>query len=103
MRGVLLSFAVAIGMALVSAPSTAAASDSQITAPIYALQQQPAPEPAPAPDPAPDLNVDLDVDRGGTVWYTDPVWLVLGGLGLLIVILLIVFAVRGNGTTIVKD
>jgi hypothetical protein len=102
MRGVLLSFVVAVGMALAapSASSAAISTDGQTTT-IYALQQQPAP--APAPDPAPDLNVDLDIDRGGTVWYADPLWLALGGLGLLIVILLIVFAVRGNSTTIVKD
>jgi hypothetical protein len=105
MRAVLLSCVVAIGMAIAvpsTNPTLSASSGEKTGAMIVALQE---PSPAPAPSPQPDLNVDLDIQRTETVWYTDPVWLALGGLGLLIVMMLIAFAVRGGGggTTIVKD
>jgi len=39
-----------------------------------------------------------------TTWYTDPVWLAVGGLAVLLIIVLIVMAARGKGssTTVVR-
>lgn len=57
-------------------------------------------------DPPPvkaDIKVDLD-DDANTVWYTDPVWLAVGAIALLIVIVLAVMAARGGSdrTTVVR-
>jgi len=39
-----------------------------------------------------------------TTWYTDPVWLAVGGIAVLLIIVLIVMAARGRGssTTVVR-
>lgn len=39
-----------------------------------------------------------------TTWYTDPVWLAIGGIAVLLVLVLIVMAARGKGssTTVVR-
>ncbi len=60
---------------------------------------QPSPEVQP-PQPPVDLNIEIDVDAE-EAWYTDPVWLAIGGMALLIVILAIAFGSRG-GTTVVR-
>jgi hypothetical protein len=51
-----------------------------------------------------EVKIDLD-DDANTVWYTDPVWLAVGAIALLIVIVLAVMAARGGGndrTTVVR-
>ena len=55
--------------------------------------------------PAGKLSVDINVNKGGGgggKWYANPLWIAIGGLGLLVVVLLIVMAARGGGTTVVK-
>ena len=52
--------------------------------------------------PSARLEVDVDTDRGGA-WYTSPVWIAIGVLALVLLIVLIVMATRGGGTTIVKE
>jgi hypothetical protein len=59
----------------------------------YALQQ-----------PTGQLDVDIDVnDGGGGAWWTNPIWIAIGIIGLLVLVLIIVMAARGGGTTIVKE
>ena len=36
-----------------------------------------------------------------TVWYTDPVWIGLGAVGVLLVIVVLIAALRGDGHTTV--
>jgi len=53
----------------------------------------------------PKAEVKIDISDGRTVWYTDPLWLALGAIALLIVIVLAVMAARGGGdrgTTVVR-
>ena len=53
--------------------------------------------------PAGKLSVDINVNKGGGgKWYANPLWVAVGGLGLLVLVLLIVMAARGGGTTVVK-
>jgi hypothetical protein len=87
-RAFLLSLVVLA--ALAAGPSAAYASDeARATA---ELQQ-----------PSRDIDVDIDVSRGGDAWYTSPVWIAIGVLGLILIVLLIAIAVRGGGgTTIVR-
>jgi hypothetical protein len=50
----------------------------------------------------PDVKVDITTSKGGGgTWYTQPIWLAVGGLALLVIILFAVMAGRNN-TTVVK-
>lgn len=50
-----------------------------------------------------DVKVDIDLDEGRTVWYTDPLWIVLGAAAVIVVVALVAAAARGGGgTTIVQ-
>jgi len=74
----------------------AAAASSWDTAPrlvmaAASLQAQPS-----APS-QPDASIDIKVEKDSHAWYTNPVWLAIGGLGLLLLIVLIVLAARGGG------
>jgi hypothetical protein len=59
---------------------------------LVAAEQQPT---------SPAIDVDVDVDRGE--WWADPVWLAIGAIALVVLILLIAMAVRGGGTTVIKE
>ena len=62
-------------------------------------------DPAPAAQPSGgDVKVDVDLDRDGTVWYTDPLWIVLGAAAVIVVVALVAAASRGNGggTTVIR-
>jgi hypothetical protein len=48
------------------------------------------------------VDVNVDLDRGGA-WYTNPVWIAIGVIALVVLVLLIVMATRGGGTTVVKE
>lgn len=55
--------------------------------------------------PPADVKVDITTSKGGGgTWYTQPIWLAVGGLALLVIILIAVMAGRSgrNNTTIVK-
>jgi hypothetical protein len=97
MRGVLLSLAIVMGVALMApqpnVPIVGPLGQTVSAAGLGDLQQ---------PNP-PDINVDVDVHKGGSAWYTNPLWLAIGGLGVLVLILIVVFAARGSGTTVIKE
>jgi hypothetical protein len=86
---VLMTAGLLMGAAI--APSTALAAGSGYSATLEDQQQ-----------PSARLEVDIDNDRGGA-WYTSPVWIAIGVIGLVLLILLIVMATRGGGTTIVRE
>lgn len=44
-----------------------------------------------------DVKIEVKVDRGGSDWYKNPVWIAIGVLGLVVLVLLIGFAIRGSG------
>lgn len=48
------------------------------------------------------VDVNVDLDRGGSAWYTNPVWIAIGVIALIVLVLLIVMATRG-GTTVIKE
>lgn len=55
--------------------------------------------------PPAEVKVDISTSKsGGGTWYTQPMWLAIGGLALLVIILIAVMAARGgrNNTTVVK-
>ena len=51
-----------------------------------------------------DVKVDIDLnDEGRTVWYTDPLWIVLGAAAVIVVVALVAAAARGGGgTTVIR-
>lgn len=61
-------------------------------------------DPAPAAQPkGGDVKVDVNLNEGRTVWYTDPLWIVLGAAAVIVVVALIAAAARGGGgTTVIR-
>ena len=47
------------------------------------------------------IEVDVNDSRGGA-WYTNPVWIAIGIIALVLIIALIAMAGRGRDTTVVK-
>ena len=94
MRTPFLALMILIGglvLTPVALDGTAAAAEISYAAAADEAQQQP-----------PSAQIDVDSDRGGA-WYTNPVWIAIGVIALVVLILLIVMATRGGGTTIVRD
>jgi hypothetical protein len=95
MRTRFLALALLLGLlAMPALPAAPAGFD--VTVQAMAAQQPDAPSPPPA-------RVDVDIDTNDGVWYTNPVWLALGAIALIVLVLLIVSASRTGGTTVVKD
>lgn len=90
MRTRLLVLSILIGLLAILAVPALAASAAELAANTAALAAQQPPQ------------IDVDVNEGGEAWYTDPVWLVLGVIALVVLVLLIAAATRrrGRGTVI---
>ena len=52
----------------------------------------------------PTIKVEVQTSATHTVWYTNPVWLAIGGIVALLIIVLAIFAARGRegNTTVVR-
>ena len=61
-------------------------------------------DPAPAAPKGGDVKVDVDLGSDRTVWYTDPLWIVLGAAAVIVVVALVAAAARGGGggTTVIR-
>jgi len=66
-----------------------------MTASVAAAIQQP-----PAKTLPKDVNLTINVNKDGVTraWYLSPVWMAIGGLGLILGIMLVIMAARGGGT-----
>jgi hypothetical protein len=49
-----------------------------------------------------DININTH-STGGAAWWTNPIWIAIGVIALVLLIFLIAMAVRGGGTTVVKE
>ena len=60
----------------------------------------------PANPPPKDVSLTINVNKEGVTraWYLSPVWMAIGGLGLVLALILVVMAARGGGaaTTVVR-
>ena len=58
----------------------------------------------PQPPAKGEVDVNVDLDNDGTVWYTDPFWIAVGVIALVVIVLLVALAGRGGGssTTVVR-
>ena len=57
-------------------------------------------------DPQAPIKIDVSTSETHTVWYANPVWLAIGGIVVLLIIVLAIFAARnrseGSNTTVVR-
>ena len=49
-----------------------------------------------------DAKVEIQTSDRGGAWYTQPVWIAIGVVALVLIILLTTMAGRGRDTTVVK-
>ena len=49
-----------------------------------------------------DVNINTH-SGGGGVWWQSPIWIAIGVIALVLLIMLIVMATRGGGTTVIKE
>jgi hypothetical protein len=102
-----MRFTRILSLAAVAVFASATASSAAPSAPDAAVNALVAPTSlviSAVQDPQPP-QVKVEVDTGrDVVWYTDPVWLAVGAIALLVVIVLAVMAARGGdrGTTVVR-
>ena len=49
------------------------------------------------------LDIDINTHSGGGAWWASPIWIAIGAIALVLLILNIVMAARGGGTTVIKE
>ena len=90
MRAPIFGLVALVGLLLMPAAAAGVhAADMRTTAVVAAQEAQP-----------PQINVDID--RDGGEWHLSPIWLTVGAIALVVLIMIIVMAGRGGGTTIVR-
>lgn len=90
---------------LLTAGAGAASAAPTLDVPYLITSAVQDPAPAPAQPKGGDVKVDVDLDDDGpTVWYTDPLWIVLGAAAVIVVVALVAAAARGGGggTTVIR-
>lgn len=98
----ILGSAAALVLASATATSAAPTGSASVSPAIVAVSA-PLALTAVQDPPKADIKVDIDTSPN-TVWYTDPVWLAVGAIALLVIIVLAVMASRGGSdrTTVVR-
>lgn len=89
---------------LLTAGAGAANAAPMLDTPFLAVASAVQDPTTPAQPKGGDVTVDVDLDRDGTVWYTDPLWIVLGAAAVIVVVALVAAAARGGGggTTVIR-
>jgi hypothetical protein len=49
-----------------------------------------------------DININTH-SSGGAAWWTNPIWIAIGAIALVLLVVIIVMAARGSGTTVIKE
>jgi hypothetical protein len=49
------------------------------------------------------IDVDINTHSGGGAWWTNPTWIAIGVIALVLLIVIIAMAARGSGTTVIKE
>jgi hypothetical protein len=58
---------------------------------VVALAQQPG-----------QYSIDINVNDSGA-WWTNPLWIGIGAVALVLLIVIVALAARGGGTTVIKE
>ena len=102
MRFPTMALTAAAGLLLTTAPAApyAAAVLPTVTSATLAPMALTVASVAPLQDP----KITVQVNEKSTSWYTQPIWLAIGGVALVVIILIAVLAGRGGrgNTTVVK-
>ena len=48
-------------------------------------------------------SVDIDVNSAAAAWWTNPLWIGIGVVALVLLVVIIALAVRGGGATVIKE
>jgi hypothetical protein len=48
------------------------------------------------------LDVDINTNSGGGAWWTNPIWIAVGVIALVLLIVIVAMASRSN-TTVIKE
>ena len=48
-------------------------------------------------------SIDIDVNSADATWWTNPLWIGIGVVALVLLVVIIAVAVRGDGTTVIKE
>jgi hypothetical protein len=49
------------------------------------------------------IDVDINTHSGGAAWWTNPIWIAIGVIALVLLIVIVAMAARGSGTTVIKE
>jgi hypothetical protein len=79
-------------LAIALGASTAVPAAAPADGYVLALDQQ----------PSGTLDVNIDINEGGGDWWANPIWIGIGSVGVLLILVLVVMAARGGGTTVIK-
>jgi hypothetical protein len=82
-----------VGMVLAGGFATQATAATTAGSYASAVAQQP---------PSGELDVDVNVTDGGA-WWTNPVWIAIGVIALVVLVLIVAMAARGGGTTVIRE
>src|SRR5688572_31030859 len=96
MRSFLLSLGIVFGLLLIPAidAGSSVSSGPALSSVVHAADSAEIAQ-------APQINVEVN-KGGGRRWYASPVWIAIGVIGGVLVLMLIVMALKGGGTTVVK-
>lgn len=72
----------------VATPALAAADSGY----VLAMAQQPG-----------QYSIDIDANDAGAAWWSNPLWIGIGVVALVLLVVIIALAVRGGGTTVIKE
>ena len=48
-------------------------------------------------------SVDINVDGANAAWWDSPLWIAIGVVALVLLIVIIALAVRGEGATVIEE
>jgi hypothetical protein len=81
----------ALGLAAAGNPATPALSAAG-SGYVLAMAQQPG-----------QYSIDIDVDSADAAWWAHPLWIAIGVVALVLLLVIIALAIRGDGTTVIKE
>ena len=53
--------------------------------------------------PPGQYSIDINVDSADSAWWANPLWIAIGVVALVLLVVIIALAVRGDGTTVIKE
>jgi hypothetical protein len=48
-------------------------------------------------------SIDIDVNSADAAWWSNPLWIGIGVVALVLLVVIIALAVKGDGATVIKE